>query len=578
MPVGGATPGEEEGRIMAFAGLSRSKQTTGAPTRLAKGKSRLGRRDVGSRPGFVGSVPRLGAAPSPHPSGLQTKLKVGEPSDKFEQEADRAADLVVGTAELGGRLQAAPLIRHRLTGADGGGEAPPIVHAALRSPGRPLDMPTRAFMESRFNHDFSQVRVHTDPLAAESARAMGALAYTAGQHLVFAPGRYSPASQGGRKIIAHELAHEVQQQALPPAHGKGEAPSAEGTHLQRFADSLAGWVGGPGDDSAMEINLRYKVFDATGRAITDSPFTSASHRPSITLTPGSGYVIQIIGSVSVLRDVTGPDNEHNQWDIRIDWPVTVDPGGTIVIRPTVPNVSGGAGDAPWSLAYGDIMDRDTSTVGLSLSLSSTESTTTTYTGTVGLSQGAEVGVEGAAEPGGVGGAVSGSVSGGASEEVAVGREFTRGATLTRQLGLLLDLVSTRPPPTVEVGPIRIARDRVVEFRSGEGDFTGAQRDELVRSFLALDPEPDPFRQRGEGLRILIEGYASNLGEPDFNRDLSQRRAEFVAEIARATLPGANIPTPGFLGEAPWADLADTDDEQAHRVATVRIIDDRATLE
>jgi hypothetical protein len=89
--------------------------------------------------------------------------------------------------------------------------APPIVHEVLRSPGQPLDSKTRAFMEPRFGHDFSQVRLHTDQRAGQSARAINALAYTAGHHLVFGPNRYSPTASSSRRLIAHELAHFVQQ-------------------------------------------------------------------------------------------------------------------------------------------------------------------------------------------------------------------------------------------------------------------------------------------------------------------------------------------------------------------------------
>jgi hypothetical protein len=89
--------------------------------------------------------------------------------------------------------------------------APPIVHEVLRSPGQPLDADTRAFMEPRFGHDFRAVRIHTDPLAAESARAVQAEAYTVGRHLVFGAGRYQPRFPMGRSILAHELTHVVQQ-------------------------------------------------------------------------------------------------------------------------------------------------------------------------------------------------------------------------------------------------------------------------------------------------------------------------------------------------------------------------------
>jgi len=95
--------------------------------------------------------------------------------------------------------------------SDGHTMAPPIVHDVLRSPGRPLDDATRGFMESRFNHDFSGVRIHTDGRAAESARAVNALAYTVGNHVAFDTGQYAPGTSGGRGLVAHELAHVIQQ-------------------------------------------------------------------------------------------------------------------------------------------------------------------------------------------------------------------------------------------------------------------------------------------------------------------------------------------------------------------------------
>jgi hypothetical protein len=92
----------------------------------------------------------------------------------------------------------------------GGREAPRSVHEVLRSPGQPLNAPTRAFFEPRFGHDFSHVRVHTDTMAAESARAVNALAYTVGPNVVFARDQYVPGTTDGGKLLAHELAHVVQ--------------------------------------------------------------------------------------------------------------------------------------------------------------------------------------------------------------------------------------------------------------------------------------------------------------------------------------------------------------------------------
>ena len=90
-------------------------------------------------------------------------------------------------------------------------EVPPIVNEVLRSPGQPLDGETRAFMEPRFGHDFSNVRVHTDAKAAESARAVAARAYTVGWNIVFGEGHYAPRTRSGQMLLAHELTHTVQQ-------------------------------------------------------------------------------------------------------------------------------------------------------------------------------------------------------------------------------------------------------------------------------------------------------------------------------------------------------------------------------
>lgn len=106
-------------------------------------------------------------------------------------------------------------LQRRATNPAAPATVPPIVHDVLRSPGQPLDAATRAFMEPRFGHDFSNVRVHTDTTAAESARAVNALAYTVGPNVVFDTGQYTPEASEGKRLLAHELAHVVQQGPQP---------------------------------------------------------------------------------------------------------------------------------------------------------------------------------------------------------------------------------------------------------------------------------------------------------------------------------------------------------------------------
>jgi hypothetical protein len=93
----------------------------------------------------------------------------------------------------------------------------------LRERGRALDGRVRASMESRFGHDFSRVRVHADDRAAHAAAALDARAWTLGDHLVFGRGQYAPGRRDGDWLLAHELAHVVQQTGTPLALHRGSA-------------------------------------------------------------------------------------------------------------------------------------------------------------------------------------------------------------------------------------------------------------------------------------------------------------------------------------------------------------------
>jgi hypothetical protein len=117
----------------------------------------------------------------------------------------------------------------------------------LNSPGQPLDASTRGFMESRFGHDFSRVRVHSDAAAAASAAAVNALAYTVGGHVVLGAGMYTPGTQEGRALLAHELTHVLQQPAGTPAGplAIGEADDSFEREAARTADAVMSPTGGP---------------------------------------------------------------------------------------------------------------------------------------------------------------------------------------------------------------------------------------------------------------------------------------------------------------------------------------------
>jgi hypothetical protein len=172
---------------------------------------------------------------------LQTKLHINEPGDACEHEADRVADKVVRMADsqtLTDTLQPAgalPALRHTRENGTEAREAPSIIHEVLSSSGRPLDRDTRDFFQPRFGHDFSNVRVHSDGTAEQSAREVNAHAYTVGNAIVFGAGRFAPGTQQGQRLMAHELAHVRQQsgstagllQRSPDEKKTEEKPSAK---------------------------------------------------------------------------------------------------------------------------------------------------------------------------------------------------------------------------------------------------------------------------------------------------------------------------------------------------------------
>jgi hypothetical protein len=135
--------------------------------------------------------------------GLQTKLEVNEPGDQYEREANRIADQMLAGPTKTVSRSARPRIQCFSGRSNRQLNSPPTsVDDALRSPGKPLDSALRQDMEQRFGHDFSRVRVHSGAVAAQSARDVNAQAYTVGQDIVFAAGRYAPETSPGRHMLA----------------------------------------------------------------------------------------------------------------------------------------------------------------------------------------------------------------------------------------------------------------------------------------------------------------------------------------------------------------------------------------
>jgi Domain of unknown function (DUF4157) len=166
---------------------------------------------------------------------VQAKLRVGAVDDPLEREADDVADQVMQSpAPTAPRLQRCPggcpgddelgpepFVQRFADGRSGTAVSVEPRIRSLRGGGQPLSPAERAFFEPRFGHDFSGVRLHTDTRAAGLAEALNARAFTCRRDVVFAHGQYPPGVEAGRKLLAHELAHVVQQQAAPRSAGTG---------------------------------------------------------------------------------------------------------------------------------------------------------------------------------------------------------------------------------------------------------------------------------------------------------------------------------------------------------------------
>jgi len=176
-------------------------------------------------------------------TGAQAKLTIGQPNDRYEQEADRVADQVMRMSDAdvsqrvdSGTVQPIRIQRlcpqceeelaqrqpeededEELQAKEQPGRTPQVTPNiesrinGLKGRGQPLDHATRSFFEPRFGRDFSDVRLHTDSAAADTARSIRARAFTLGNNVVMGSGEYHPNSQSGRRLLGHELTHVVQQ-------------------------------------------------------------------------------------------------------------------------------------------------------------------------------------------------------------------------------------------------------------------------------------------------------------------------------------------------------------------------------
>ncbi len=161
------------------------------------------------------------AAETPRFLQRASTVRLGPARDRFEVEADRVAERVAAGADAGPIFTAsAPELRRPVTAYPPAGNratAAERAAAAVARGGRPLSRAERSYFEPRFGRDLSPVRLHEGARVGSAAAAINARAYTLGTDIALAPGEYSPGASAGRRLLAHELAHTVQQRAIPEA-------------------------------------------------------------------------------------------------------------------------------------------------------------------------------------------------------------------------------------------------------------------------------------------------------------------------------------------------------------------------
>ncbi|MCG2784877.1 MAG: DUF4157 domain-containing protein [Anaerolineae bacterium] len=230
----------------------------------------------GGAPGFSGECHEC------QRKRMQTKsLLIGSSGNALEREADRVAESIVSGRSGGGVSNLSPVQVQR-AGAGGqqsagpassGLSAPSLVNHVIERPGQSLDPGTRTFMERRFGHDFSRVRIHSDDRAAESAGAMNALAYTVGTDIVFGSRQFAPQTHFGKRLLAHELTHVLQQGQQPgliQRYGMDNAPWGDPERDVRLRSRLAALRSTitPRDITVLDWGENWNPFNLAGGILT----------------------------------------------------------------------------------------------------------------------------------------------------------------------------------------------------------------------------------------------------------------------------------------------------------------------
>ncbi|EJL75837.1 eCIS core domain-containing protein [Chryseobacterium populi] len=265
---------------------------------------------------------------------VQKKLSVGSPNDSYEAEADRVADQVMSKpgsssqiAQKGISLQKyaaceqeeklrmkplaesiTPMIQRSATETAGESQAPDHIESRInagKGNGNTMDHSTKSFMENSFGTDFSNVKIHTGNEAVQMSRDLNAQAFAVGNDIYFNEGKYSPNSDKGKHLLAHELTHTIQQ-----GHNKS---------IQRYLDAngTAGSAVGNtyriSDDLTTAVKVGYPNHDLyaeAGKAAVSNVFLAGVGSGIRLVEESSNFNVSHAGNKKTLKKIT-PKNTQN---------------------------------------------------------------------------------------------------------------------------------------------------------------------------------------------------------------------------------------------------------------------------
>jgi hypothetical protein len=533
----------------------------------------------------------------PPPGSLWAKLAISHVGDPTETQADRIADQVMqpetdagpGSATRSGseprqdgRIERSPLPAGTTESPQSASSVPDGFIGGL-GPGQPMDPVARTFFEPRFGRDLSDVRLHTSAAAAQAASAVHAKAFTVGPHIAFAADYGGAHTDGGKRLLAHEIAHVVQQgnRRTPGTQGAGHRLDRRVTiDTPGWGGSSSGWWPGH-DDSAVSFEP-WARFDPEGSSPTVYAIVTgqvviadmANGEGTIKIKAGSKGDLKIKVKTDVFINNKLPF--HNQ-DIYQNfegwWHVETDLRGHLKIE---------------RVGEGQIYPPDDDAPPFSLnSVNPREGTDWVTVSPIFVSSTASD-VPTSIQGGGTIPLGKGGIQGGINWTPGQQRSYPPGL-VNPTFRLYIKVTDTVPEPEphgkVAIGPIIATKEHRVYFKIGRSDVTPSERDRLAEWYFRwLSKETrERLKQdlKNPEKKLELEGYASDTGSTGKNFDLAAQRAAQVKKILERF--GVKDPVdsalgeyqePGATGEEPsWGkeDIKETEDAE-RRTVVIRVWD------